>query len=196
MDDPEAERKAVLQHYLVRGREALLWKLDGLSDFDVRRPLTPTGTNLLGLIKHVALVASEYFGIVFDRPFPGVEDWLDDQSPDNADMWATSDQSRADVIGLWERAWRHTDGTIAATPLTGAGRVPWWPAERAEVNLHQVLVHNIDEVARHTGQADIVRELIDGGTGLSSSNSNLPDHDAAWWQDYRAAVQAAADAHR
>ena len=50
-------------------REAMLWKLDGLSEYDVRRPLTPTGTNLLGLIKHVASIELGYFGDTFGRPY-------------------------------------------------------------------------------------------------------------------------------
>ncbi|HVX42387.1 MAG TPA: DinB family protein [Mycobacteriales bacterium] len=194
MDDPEF--KAFLTRYLTHSRDALLWKLDGLSDFDVRRPLTPTASNLLGLLKHVALTSAEYFGIVFDRPFPGIENWFTEESPDNADMWATAEQSRDDVLELWQRAWAHADATIAATPLSGPGRVPWWPAERATVTLQQVLVHNIDEVGRHAGHADILRELIDGEAGLTRDNGNLPEHDAAWWRDYRAQVQAAADAHR
>ena len=54
--------------YLQRAREVLLWKLEGLSEYDIRRPLTPTGTNLLGIVKHVAGVELEYFGPVFGRP--------------------------------------------------------------------------------------------------------------------------------
>ena len=57
---------------------ALLWKLDGLSEYDVRRPLVPTGTNLLGLVKHVASVASGYFGDTFGRPFAEALPWLAD----------------------------------------------------------------------------------------------------------------------
>ena len=50
--DPKAE----LHEYLQSGRAVLLWKLDGLSEYDVRRPLTPTGTNLLGLVQHTCLL--------------------------------------------------------------------------------------------------------------------------------------------
>ena len=61
--------KAKLHEYLQTGRDALLWKLDGLSEYDVRRPVVPTGTNLLGLVKHVASVEAGYFGATFGRPF-------------------------------------------------------------------------------------------------------------------------------
>lgn len=196
MKASEEPQKDMLVHYLVRGREALLWKLDGLSEYDVRRPLTPTGSNLLGLLKHVSLTSAEYFGLVFDRPFPGMDDWMTDDSPDNADMWATADQSREDVIELWHRSWAHADETIAAHPLSAVGRVPWWPPERSEISLHTVLVHNVDELARHAGHADILRELIDGGVGLGQTNSNLPDHDNEWWTAYRATLQDTADRFR
>ena len=56
--------KADLHRYLQIGREALVWKLDGLSEYDIRRPMTPTGTNLLGIVKHVASVEAGYLGDV------------------------------------------------------------------------------------------------------------------------------------
>jgi len=68
MDDDAA--KANLHNYLKHEREAVLAKLDGLSEYDVRRPLTVTGTNLLGLVKHLATWEARYLGEVFDRPFP------------------------------------------------------------------------------------------------------------------------------
>ena len=56
--------KEYLHSHLRWIRQALLWKLDGLSDYDIRRPLTPTGTNLLGLVKHLATWEARYFGDV------------------------------------------------------------------------------------------------------------------------------------
>src|SRR3954447_21230257 len=97
--------KADLALYLQRGREALLWKLDGVSEYDVRRPLVPTGTNLLGLVKHVASVEAGYLGEVFGRPFPEPLPWLDSDAEPNADMWATAEESRQHVIDLYRRVW-------------------------------------------------------------------------------------------
>jgi len=185
--------KADLGRYLQRGREALVWKLDGLSEYDVRRPLVPTGTNLLGLVKHVASVEAGYLGGTFDRPFPESLPWLDDDAEPNADMWATADESRQQVIGLYHRVWAHSDATIEALELDAVGRVPWWPAERAEVTLHRILVHMIAETNRHAGHADIVRELIDGASGWLAGNDNLPEGvDAAWWESHRARLEEAA----
>src|SRR6478736_1575583 len=161
-----SDQKADLHHYLQEGREALLWKLDGLSEYDIRRPLVPTGTNLLGLVKHVASTEAEYLGLVFDRPFGEPLPWLGEDSEINSDMWATAEESRQDMVELYHRVWAHSDATIQALPLDAPGRVPWWPAERSRVPLHLILVHMIAETHRHAGQADVVRELIDGTVGL------------------------------
>lgn len=190
---PVADAKSDLHRYLKRAREALLWKLDGLCEYDVRRPMTPTGTNLLGLLKHVASVQAGYLGETFDRPFPEPVPWLDDGTESNADMWAAEDESREMIIGFYERVNAHCDATVDALDLESLGQVPWWPAERREVTLHRILVHMISETERHAGHADIVRELIDGGAGLSEGNDNLPSHDAQWWQDYRARLEAVAE---
>jgi hypothetical protein len=186
------EFKDELKYYLQRAREALVWKLDGLSEYDIRRPLVPTGTNLLGLVKHTAGTESGYLGLVFDRPFPQPLPWTEDDAEPNADLWATPEESREDIVGLYRRVWAHSDATIDTLALDAPGRVPWWPGERANVTLQLVLVHVIAETNRHCGHADIVRELIDGAVGINRNNSNLPDGDAAWWSSYRDRLEAAA----
>jgi uncharacterized damage-inducible protein DinB len=180
-----------LHEYLRSAREALLWKLDGLSEYDIRRPMVPTGTNLLGLVKHVACVAAGYFGDTFGRPFPEPIPWLAEDAPANADMWATAQESREMIVGLYERVWAHADATIEDLPLDAPGQVPWWPGSQA-VTLHRILVHMLAETDRHAGQADIVRELIDGTAGLRPGNDNMAPGDAAWWQAYRDQLEDAA----
>jgi hypothetical protein len=162
-----------------------MWKIEGLSEYEIRRPVTPTGTNLLGLVKHVASMELEYFGETFDRPSGEAMPWFDEGAEVNADMWATADESREQIIGLYRRAWTHSDATIDALPLDAIGRVRHWPAERSEVTLHRILVHVIAETDRHAGHADIVRELIDGAVGLRADNDNMAPGDKAWWEDYR-----------
>jgi uncharacterized damage-inducible protein DinB len=184
--------KADLQRYLETAREALLWKLDGLSEYDIRRPLTPTGTNLLGLIKHLAGCELGYFGEVFQRPFDEPLPWSQNDGEPNVDMWARADESRERIVGLYRRACAHSDATIRTLPLDGIGSVPWWPADRSTVTLHQILIHMIAETHRHTGHADIVRELIDGAAGLRKGNENLPSMDQVWWDDYRSMLESVA----
>ena len=183
--------KTDLLLYLQRGRDALLWKLDGLSEYDIRRPLVPTGTNLLGLVKHVASVEAGYFGETFGRPFEESIPWLDEGAEDNADMWATADETREDIVGLYRRVWAHSDETIRTLPLDTVGQVPWWPPD-VHPTLLRILVHMISETHRHAGHADLVRELIDGSVGHRPDVANMADGPPEWWSDYRARVEHAA----
>jgi hypothetical protein len=167
-----------------------MWKLDGLSEYDIRRPMTPTGTNLLGLTKHLACIELGYFGETFGRPFGEPLPWSEGEP--NSDMWATAGESREQIVGLYRRAWQHSDATIGTLALDAAGQVPWWPDSRNPVTLHQILVHVIAETDRHAGHADIVRELIDGAAGLRESNTSMPPDDRTWWENYRSQVERAA----
>jgi Protein of unknown function (DUF664) len=186
--------KEDLLRYLRRGRDALLGKLDGLSPYDARRPMTPTATNLLGLVKHVAFVQAGYFGVTFDRPFPEPLPWEAEGAAIDDDMWAKADEPLEDIIGLFGRSSAHSDATIEALPLDAIGHVPWWPDDHSVVTLHQILVHMISEVDRHAGQADIIRELIDGTVGLTRPGGNVPERDASEWETYRSKVEVAARA--
>jgi Protein of unknown function (DUF664) len=163
-----------------------------LSEYDIRRPLTPTGTNLLGIVKHVASVELEYFGGVFGRPSDEKLPWFEEGAEPNADMWATAGESREQIVGLYRRVWAHSDATIAALPLDAPGHVSWWTPERQDVTLHRILVHMIAETNRHAGHADIVRELIDGNVGHRADSDNMAPGDQAWWQDYRSRLESAA----
>ena len=187
-----------LVDYLQKLHDAVLWKLDGLSEYDARRPLTPTGTNVLGVIKHLAYVEAGYFGATFGRPFPEptYPDDLDAMDH-NDDLWATAEESREDIVGLYQRVWTHAQETIAALDIGTVGHVPWWPEERNEVTLHQILVHMAVETARHAGHIDIVRELIDDNVGMRSDATNMPEDDydwAAYVEKVQAAASAAAEA--
>jgi|SRR5579875_1981431 len=186
----ESDQKADFRRYLQDAREALLWKLDGLSEYDIRRPMVPTGTNLLGLIKHVTLVEQGYFGDTFGRPFPDKIAW--DESEPNGDMFAAPDESREFITGLYRRTWAHSDATIDALGLDATGHVPWWPPERNEVTLHHLLVRVLGETTQHAGHADIIRELLDETVGLAAGRSSLPSTDKAWWRTYRDRVEQAA----
>lgn len=188
LSDPKSD----LRGYLQRGRDTMLWKLDGLSEYDIRRPLTPTGTNLLGLVKHLTACEFGYFGDVFGRPPAEPPPWASDQEP-NADMWATATESREYITSWYRRSWAHAHETFDTLDLDATGRVPWW-GERGEVTLHQIMVHMVVETQRHAGHADIVRELIDGAAGLRADSTNLPPGDQAWWASYRSRVEQEAKA--
>lgn len=186
-----ADPKATLHRYLRVQRDTLLAKLDGLSERDLRWPMTPTGTNLLGLVKHVASVQLGYFGEVFDRPAGRALPWFDKGAEVNADMWATADETRDEIIDLYRFSSAHADATIEALDLDAPGLVPWWPPERRHVTLHQILVHMTVETARHAGHADIIREFTDGSAG--NNDGNLPEQTAAEWSAYRSRLERAAE---
>ena len=186
------DAKADLLGYLRARRADLLGKLDGLSEYDARRPLTPTGTNILGLVKHVGSVQLGYFSEVFGRPSDRDIPWMADDAPLDADMWATADESRADIVEFYHYSGAHSDRTIEALPLETVGEVPWWSAERRRVTLHQILVHVCVEIARHAGHADILRELIDGSVGNGPEDPNIPRRTAAEWSRYRDRLEASA----
>lgn len=182
---------ADLRHYLQQSRDALLRALEGLGEYDVRRPLTPSGTNLLGLVKHLVGVEASYLGDCLGRPSPARLPWVEDGSIwDGADMWATADESRDYIVGLYREAWAHSDASIAELPLDTAAYVEWWGAERRETTLGHLLVRVVAETAQHAGHADILRECIDGRGGRD--HDGMGDDD--WWQAYVQRIQAAADA--
>ncbi|WP_449480246.1 DinB family protein [Streptomyces avidinii] len=180
-----SDPKADLHFYLRSARDALVWKLEGLSEYDVRRPLTPTGTNLLGLVKHAAGVELGYLGDTFGRPSGEALPWLEEGAEPNGDMWATADESRKQIVEFYRRAWAHADATIDALALDTTGRVPWWPEGRDELTLHHAVVRVIADTHRHAGHADIIRELLDGAVGMNENNGAMAPADSAWWEDYR-----------
>ncbi|MFF3992029.1 DinB family protein [Streptomyces cyaneofuscatus] len=137
-------------------RDAVLWKLAGLDDEQVRRPMTPTGTNLLGLVKHLAAVEYGWFCSTFGRetePF-----WFD---PATEDMAAGPGETTADILAFYARARTAADAAIRETDLGTTGTA--WDGR--VVSMRWVLIHMLEDTVRHAGHMDIVRELIDGAVG-------------------------------
>jgi hypothetical protein len=186
------DEKETLQRYLRVQRDALLSKLDGVSEYDVRRPFVPTGTNLLGIVKHVAYVQLGYLGDCFGRPSGIPTPWDDGSDDPDADLWAPASESRTEILDLYRRSAEHGDATLEALDLDAVGEVSWWPEDRRNPTLHRVVVHLLVDVCRHAGHADIIRESIDGAVGYAPGNSNLPDRDTAGWKAHWDEVEAAA----
>jgi uncharacterized damage-inducible protein DinB len=152
------DEKQSLQVSLDRHRDAVLWKLEGLDDADLRRAMTPSGTNLLGLVKHLAAVEYGWFCQTFGRetePLP-----FDEDDPE-ADMRARPDETTEEVLAFYGRARAVSDKVIEELDLDQTGTAWFGDA----VSMRWVLIHMVEETARHAGHADIVRELIDGMTG-------------------------------
>jgi hypothetical protein len=152
-----AERES-LHTSLDRHRDVILWKLEGLDDAELRRPMTPSGTNLLGLVKHLAAVEYSWFCQTFGRdtePLPF------DENDENADLRVEPDETTDDIVAFYRRARAAADRVIAEVDLDDTGTAWFGDA----VSMRWVLIHMIEETARHAGHVDIVRELIDGATG-------------------------------
>jgi hypothetical protein len=168
-----------LRGYLQESRDSVVRSLEGLSEYDVRRPLVPSGTNLLGLVKHLTGIELGYLGACVGRPSPVVLPWEEDGSVwESADMWATPDQSRDYLLGLYHRAWQHSDESLATIPLDAPASVAWWSEGHRDTTFGHLVARVLAETAQHAGHCDIVRELIDGPAGP---------------EDYVAQVRAAAE---
>ena len=150
--------KESLRVALQRHRDVVLWKLEGLDDEQLRRPMTPSGTTLLGLVKHLASVEYSWFVETFGRP---TEPLPFDDEDENADLRVEPHETTADVVAFYGRACAAADQVIEETGLEELGDA--WFGE--QVSMRWVLIHMVEETVRHAGHMDIVRELLDGATG-------------------------------
>lgn len=188
--------KAELLYYLDTARDALVWKVADANEYDQRRPMTPTGTSLLGLLKHCTWVEAGYLGAIFGQPFPEALWPDDDPEPTGSDMFATAEESPEELLRLLDRVRAHTSSVVAEIELDAVATVHWWPVENNTVSLHEALVRVIGEWNRHAGHADILRELIDGKVGYTRANDNLPDAGEIDWTAHVARLQAIAQRFR
>lgn len=151
--------KVELWTRLQAARAAMLTKLDGLSEFDRRRPMTPSGTNLLGLVKHLAGEEYGYLGETFGRPPAQPPAWFRGDPFTEIDLWATPDESSEYIVQIYKEAAAHADETVRRLDLDSPGRVPHWSLDQ-QTTLGSILVLMVGETAQHAGHADIVHELI------------------------------------
>jgi hypothetical protein len=190
--DEEFERET-LSHYFTRSFDDLLSKIDGLSEYDARRPLAPTGTNLLGLVQHAGAVVLGYARLPWGRDLGRELMWEDTDEEPDIDLRVLPHVTRDEVLQLAADA-RAAMLELLTGPLDAAGEVPWW-GPNGRVTVHRVAVHVIAEVARHAGHADILRELVDGEAGMRPGDQNLPDRDAAALQERKNRIESDAKRH-
>lgn len=180
--------KTELHGVLMDARAANLSTLEGLGEFDLRRPHTPTGTNLLGVVKHLGGMEYGYLGETFGRylarPVPGEED------PENiGDFWATTDETVDDIVAWYREACDHADATIHALELDDVGSVPHW-SEPHQVTLGQMILRVLAEELRHGGHLDVIRELVDG------TAKSVTPQSQQWWATHTARLQKLAESFR
>lgn len=146
----------VLLFFLNRLRNAVVDASAGLTDEQQRTPGVPSGTNLLGLIRHLAAVEQHWFVQVF----LGRDCEIDDS------MRVPVQETHARVVRGYRRACAKSDEIVRAAPdLTVLAQVTTSGSD-GPVSLRRIVAHMIEETGRHAGHADILRERIDGTTGL------------------------------
>ncbi|MFH7323091.1 DinB family protein [Aeromicrobium sp. JJY06] len=184
---------AISLEYLRRGHRAVLRAVHGVDEYDARRPLTPTGTNLLGLVKHLAIVELEYVASCAGFPSDLGTPWeTTTGEEDNSDLWLTADESAQDVIDLYVAVGEHTERAAAALAPDAPVTVPWW--SEPSTTFERLLVHLVSETAQHAGHLEILREGIDGqGDTWDEART---ERDEAWWSALLERIGAAAEVHR
>lgn len=169
------ERLDLLLRYLDSQREAVLWKAEGVGERDLRYPRTASGTNLLGVVKHLATVEAGYFGECLGAPMPFEMPWYESFENDD-DMWATASESPESILRLYRDVTELANTNIRRLGLDAVAQVPWWSP--SETHLERLLVHMIAETARHAGHMDILREGIDGAAGQRREHDGMAIEDA------------------
>ncbi|MEO1056027.1 MAG: DinB family protein [Actinomycetota bacterium] len=177
--------RLLLHSQLKDARDTLVWKADGLGEQDRRRPMTPTGTNLIGLIKHLTWIEGWYLCEFFGRKRPRLEwEWdIDADWGHHSHMYAKPEETTEELIGSYRATNAAADATIAELDLDAVGQ--HWSGE--EVSLRSMLSAVLIDTVRHCGHADIMRELIYGTTGDPSGPSGFY---GTTDEEYRAAYLA------
>ncbi|GAA2970647.1 DinB family protein [Glutamicibacter bergerei] len=186
INDPSAQR---LRAYLNEARSTVLWKCEALSEELARRPMTPTGTHMLGIVHHLAVTEYGYFGECLGL-LPNDDHVLELlQSEDSQiDFLPPADYSVQDVLELYRKSVAFAEAALDNLELASPAVIPWWSIHRHSTVEH-LIVHMIAETSRHAGQLDIVRELLDGQVGLREQALNLPSYSSAQWQEQYSHLQ-------
>jgi len=150
--------KGSLQASLDRHRDAVLWKLQGLTDAELRHAMLPSGNTLLGLVKHLATWEYIWICRTFGQP---TEQLPIDGGDDYADVRIDPHDSTAGILAFYRRARGAADEVISRVGLDEVGTTMFDDS----VSLRWVVIHILEDTARHAGHIDVMRELIDGAVG-------------------------------
>jgi hypothetical protein len=181
------DEKALLRTHLALAQKHLLWKLDGLSDEELRRPMTKTSTNLIGIVKHLTGVTAQYLISTFGRERE-VFDWERGEEPEfwyGGDMWATPEESSADLLSAYRRACDAALESIDALDFDAIGT----HHTGLKVSLRWMILNVLSDTLRHLGHADVIRENIDGAIGGDPVlPSTVAGDDDEYWAKFRLRV--------
>jgi hypothetical protein len=182
------DEKAQLLNHLDEVQRSLLWKVEGLSDAELRRPMTKTGTNLIGIVKHLTGVTSGYLVSAFGREREMLP-WEDDEELFyGLDMWATPDESIEELVATYRRACAAAAQTVEELELDTVGT----DHTGTTVTLRSMILTVLLDTTRHAGHADVVREMLDGRVGSREGDPMSPD-DEEYLRMYRARITGEID---
>jgi uncharacterized damage-inducible protein DinB len=160
------DERELLLAYIAQQRDGIRYAAYGLTDEQAR--LTPTTSSLSigGLVKHVTDMERGWIDMVAQRTRRTNTE--DAQSAYEDNFRLNADETLADALAAYDAAAKETEAVIAATdldqPVPVPKGVPWYPDDVDAWSVRWVLLHLIEEVARHAGHADLIREAIDGAT--------------------------------
>ncbi|MGR8006981.1 DinB family protein [Streptomyces hypolithicus] len=157
-----ADERTQLIGWLDMQRAIVAWKCEGLSDEDAHRSLLPTSPHMTmaGIVSHMRWVENTWFEVVFlGRPAKGPRF---EGGHEDADMMVEG-TPLAQLLAEYEQQCAVSNEIIAAHSLDDIGRHPDFEVSAA--SLRWMLMHMLEETARHAGHMDTIRELLDGGTG-------------------------------
>lgn len=157
MANPDETEIETLNGYLDAYRGAIRWKVEGLTLEQATKRLLPSDTSLLGIVKHMAGVERFWFQVILGERDVDMPYSKDD--PD-ADFHIEADETIESLVALFDDECRISREILATKELTDM-----MPLRDGEVMVRDVVIHMIEETARHAGHMDILRELIDGSTG-------------------------------
>jgi hypothetical protein len=154
------DEKNMLSAFLDRYRETMVWKLDGLSKEQASARLVPSPTTLLGIVKHLAYVERWWFQMNFAGD-PVSFPWPEDEPDEDIDFRVTTTDTIEGIRALYEQECARSREIVAAASLDDLAK----DQKRGDRTMRWIMVHMIEETARHAGHADILRELTDGAIG-------------------------------
>jgi uncharacterized damage-inducible protein DinB len=161
---PIADERDGLLSFLTGQRHALKATAYGLTDEQARSTPTASSLSIGGIIQHVATTERGWMDTVHGRPSASAEEYL-------ANFRMSPFDTVADVLALYDQVAAETQAAMAGLdldhPVPVPRGVPWFPQDLDAWSVRWVLLHLIEETARHAGHADIVRESIDGATAVS-----------------------------
>jgi uncharacterized damage-inducible protein DinB len=158
MSDLNTPEKETLARYLDTYRDIIVYKAEGVDRDVAIRAMVPSGTSLLGIVKHMAYVERWWFQSVISQQDP---EFLGSDDDPDADWRIEDGESVEGIIEFYRQECAESRAII-----DGIGSLDdVYPVDDDMVSARRILIHMVEETARHAGHADILRELIDGSTG-------------------------------